>query len=347
MKAFKQLATLFAALFLSIPAATAQERYQTVYLEPVNEADTLRWCWIDTESAGAERGITLLETYADLCQKRARYRAAQAEVGLTGDDEVSKALREQDEMWEKLRETYNQMLAQEGLGAEDREELKKALADIDRNKAESRRNIQAQLGAMAEEGHAALEGIDPSEFSDERMLLIKKNLPKYVLGGRLWGFDKARDFRHGFAAVARLNREGRQVWGFLNRQGRVAIPCQWDDVMDFNNRRYYSLYIWDAMEDEDDRPWTSVRKGDKVGMIDSTGVVRVPVHFVTGGRAQLVFHKTKDGDERAAACDPKTRKWGLIDLTGSWKLQPAYSNIWWDEDAGAYVYETGDYENQL
>ena len=326
------------SFFLLLPlVAGAQERYRTLRLEQVNEADTLLVGWIDVKAPNAERGIALLNTYANLYEKRAQYLAAQAEAGLGGEDGMGNVLDEQDAYFEEMRKLYTQMLQQEGLDAESRRSLQEALANLDKEKAAARRSLGEGLRAMADEGRAAMAGVDPSEFSVERLLLIKNNLKNYVLGGRLWGFSAARDFRNGFAAVARKDRNGDEHWGFVNRAGRLAIPCRWDDVFNFNNQRYYSLSVWDAPEDEDDRPWTSVRQGNHVGMIDTLGVVRIPVKYPYNKRAQVVFYPTPAG-EVAAVRDPQTRKWGFIGRDAAWVKKPFTSEEPdWDAELGCYV----------
>lgn len=328
----KRLLILVAALLPLV--AGAQERYRTLRLEPVDAADTLLVGWIDVKAPNAERGIALLNTYAKLFEQRAQYRAAQAEAGL---GEAGGVLDEQDAYFEEMRKLYTQMLQQEGLGAEDRRSLQEALANLDKEKAAARRSLGEGIRGMADEGKAAMAGVDPSEFSDERLRLIKNNLQKYLLGGRLWGFSAARDFRNGFAAVARKDRNGDEHWGFVNRKGLLAIPCRWDDVFNFNNQRYYSLSVWDRPEDEDDRPWTSVRQGGNVGMIDTLGVVRIPVKYPYLSRAQIVFIKTGKG-ELAAVRDPRTRKWGLIDRAGNWYKQPfSAGELDWDRAKGVFL----------
>ena len=335
----KRLLILFAAL---LPlAAGAQERYRTLKLEPVDAADTLLVGWIDVKAPDAERGIALLNTYARLYEKRAQYLAAQAEAGLGGEDGMGNVLDEQDAYFEEMRKLYTQMLQQEGLDAESRRSLQEALANLDKEKAAARRSLREGLQGMAAEGRDAIAGVDPSEFSDERLLLIKRNLQKYLLGGRLWGFSAARDFRNGFAAVARKDANGDEHWGFVNRKGRLAIPCRWDDVFNFNNQRYYSLSVWDRPEDDDDRPWTSVRKGNNVGMIDTLGVVRIPAKYPYNKRAQIVFYRTKRG-ELAAVRDPQTRKWGFIGRDAAWVVKPFLTDEpEWDGDRACFVDDEG------
>ena len=334
--------SLFIFLAVLLPlVAGAQERYRTLRLEQVNEADTLLVGWIDVKAPNAERGIALMNTYANLYEKRAQYLAAQAEAGLGGEDGMGNVLDEQDAYFEEMRKLYTQMLQQEGLDAESRRSLQEALANLDNEKAAARRSLGEGIRAMADEGRAAMAGVDPSEFSDERLLLIKRNLQKYLLGGRLWGFSAARDFRNGFAAVARKDRDGDEHWGFVNRAGRLAIACRWDDVFNFNNQRYYSLSVWDAPEDDDDRPWTSVRQGDNVGMIDTLGVVRIPVRYPYSRRAQVVFRRTSAG-ELAAVRDPQTRKWGFIGRDAAWVVKPFTSDEpEWDEEQGCFVDSEG------
>lgn len=322
---------------VSITGARSQERYLTLNLERVNEADTLQFGWIDTYSPEAERALALLNTYSELFEKRLRYQASQAEIGMAGEDGLSNVLAEQDAIIEEMRKSYTQMLQQEGLDEESRRSLEEALRTLDQEKAEARRRLVGGLEEMAAEGREAVAGLDPSEFSEDRLMLIKRNLQKYLLGGRLWGFSAVRDFRNGFAAVARKDRNGEEHWGFVNRAGVLAIPCRWDDVFNFNNQRYYTLSVWDRPEDEDDRPWTSVRKEGNVGMIDTLGVVRIPVRFPYNSRAQVVFHETPRG-ELAAVRDPASRKWGFINRAAAWVISPTLADEpEWDSEKAAFV----------
>lgn len=333
---------LLIALLLPMALGAQEQRYQTLRLAPIDEADTLRFGWIDLLSPHAGQGVALANTYNELIAKREQYRAAQMEVGMAGNDEIAQALNEQDAYWEELRKSYSQMLQQEGLSAEERKEIEQLMADINRYKAESRRQALGQLEFNANEGRESMTGVDPSDFSDERLHLIKNNLRKYVLGGRLWGFSSVRDFRNGFAAVERLDRKGNPVWGFVNRKGEIAIPCTWSGVFNFNNHRPYTLSIYDSPEDEDDRPWTSVTKDGLLGMIDTTGVVRVPVRFDYSNRPQMVFIKTAKG-ELAAVRDPKTHKWGLIDRSGVWYKPPfSADELEWDSTAGVFYDASGN-----
>ena len=157
-------------------AAGAQERYLTLNLERVNEADTLLVGWIDVRAPGTERGLALLNTYTKLYEQRAQYLTAQSEARLGREDELSRKLAEQDALFEGMRQTYTQMLRQEGLDEESHRSLQEALANLDKEKAAARQSLGEGIRAMADEGKAAMAGVDTSEFSDERLLLISKPL---------------------------------------------------------------------------------------------------------------------------------------------------------------------------
>ncbi|MBO4475793.1 MAG: WG repeat-containing protein [Bacteroidales bacterium] len=334
----KRLFTLSLMLFLWLGAmAQEQERYYTVDFDKVNASDTLRWGWIDTQSKDAEKGMELINRYAELFNQRGAFLAGKELSRMETNPEVEKAIRETDAMWDSYKETLKQTLAQPGLGAEERRELQRQLSDIDNQKEQSRKQMMASVKAQADEGREVVAASNPEAFSDEIMLSLKKEIRPYLLGKRFWNFSDARHFHNGFVAVARAGADGRNLWGFLNRRGRQVIPCKWDEVFDFNNRAYYSRSVYDFAEDDDDRPWTSVRSGSKLGMIDTTGRVQIPVRFANPGRAQIVFQKTPKG-ELAVVKDLKSGKWGLIDRKGNWYVSPAYPELWWDSEKELFWY---------
>lgn len=67
-------------------------------------------------------------------------------------------------------------------------------------------------------------------------------------------------------------------------------------------RRYWSNSGFDDRPDEDNRPWTVVRKGDRIGMIDNTGKVMIPIIFgLYQGVERMVFHMTPRGELAATS----------------------------------------------
>ena len=186
---------------------------------------------------------------------------------------------------------------------------------------------------------------DTQEWSETRLMTIKTSISKECGGGKLWCFSSLREPRHGLVAVARKDAAGNRKWGFMSMTGRMVVPCLYDDVLDFNNRRYWSYSGFDDRPDEDERPWTVVRKGDRIGMIDNTGKVMVPIVFgLYQGVEKMIFHMTPKG-ELAAAGDPQTKKHGLIDRQGNWVIPPKYEELAWDGEGNCFCYYTSKYDH--
>lgn len=186
---------------------------------------------------------------------------------------------------------------------------------------------------------------DPQEWGETRMMTIKASISKECAGGRLLGISKIREPRHGLAAVARRDAAGKLKWGFMDTTGRVVIPYLYDVVLDFNNRRYWSYSGFDHRPDQDYRPWTVVRKGNLIGMIDKTGKVMVPIAFALYQDSEtMIFHKTPKG-VYAAARDPKTKLHGIIDRQGNWVIQPKYEELAWNNDDNYFYAMTSKYDH--
>ena len=174
----KRIITLSLMLLLWLGAmAQEQERYVTVDFEKVNASDTLRWGWIDTQSKDAEKGMELINRYAELYNQRGAFMAGKEMSRLETNPEVEKAIRDNDVMWDSYKESLKQMLAQPGLGAEERKELQQQLDDIDNQKEQSRKQMIASVKAQADEGREMVVASNPADFSDEIMLSLKR---KYV-----------------------------------------------------------------------------------------------------------------------------------------------------------------------
>ena len=277
----------------------------------------------------------------------AYYEKALSWMGKVKNGELEQQLKENDAYWDGLREGYENFLKQD-ISEEEKEGLMQQLADIERNKAQSRNDILQQFQLLKKEAGEMNKEINPADITPERLYTLKKSIRKNVIGKKIWGFDRVRDFRNGFAAVCYSSDEDfGDRWGFVNREGRLAIPCVWNYVYNFNNHRPYSLNFRDHTVDEDYRPWTSVQKDNLIGMIDTTGTVKVPVKFRYSKRPQLVFRATAKG-EVAPARDAKSGKWGLINRKGDWKVKPVYEGLDWDgESTGLYYWNKDGVEKQL
>ena len=97
-----------------------------------------------------------------------------------------------------------------------------------------------------------------------------------------WGFDDARDFKEGFAAV---KKDGK--WGYINTKGEQIVECKFDGVGDFNEG------------------FAAVKKDDRWGYINTKGEQIVKCKFDGVG----------DFNEGFAAVK-KDRKWGYINTKG-------------------------------
>ena len=97
-----------------------------------------------------------------------------------------------------------------------------------------------------------------------------------------WGFDDARDFKEGFAAV---KKDGK--WGYINTKGEQIVECKFDGVGDFNEG------------------FAAVKKDGKWGYINTKGEQIVECKFDGVG----------DFNEGFAAVE-KDGKWGYINTKG-------------------------------
>lgn len=185
---------------------------------------------------------------------------------------------------------------------------------------------------------------DTQEWSETRLMTIKASISKECGGSRLMRLSSIREPRHGLVAVAK-SVAGKRQWGFMDMSGTLVVPCIYDVVLDFNNRRYWSYSGFDRRVDEDYRPWTVVRKGNLIGMINKTGKVMVPIAFALYQDSEkMIFHETPTG-EFAAARDPKTKLHGIIDRKGNWVVQPKYEELAWDGNDNCFYSLTSRYDH--
>ena len=102
-----------------------------------------------------------------------------------------------------------------------------------------------------------------------------------------WGFDDARDFKEGFAAV----QKGWQ-WGYINTKGEQIVECKFDDTNYFNEG------------------FAAVKKYGKWGYINTKGY---PVIFDKGKNEIEVFDRVIDRSNNTFYLSRLGDKFGLLD----------------------------------
>ncbi|MBF0897105.1 MAG: WG repeat-containing protein [Campylobacter concisus] len=102
-----------------------------------------------------------------------------------------------------------------------------------------------------------------------------------------WGFDDARDFKEGFAAV----QKGWQ-WGYINTKGEQIVECKFDDTHRFNEG------------------FAAVKKDGKWGYINTKGY---PVIFDKGKNEIEVFDRVIDRSNNTFYLSRLGDKFGLLD----------------------------------
>ncbi len=135
-------------------------------------------------------------------------------------------------------------------------------------------------------------------------------------------------FSHGLAAVKRNGK-----WGFINSQGRLVIPCQWEQV-----RRFYSAPgvagapVTAAVMAPSGKWGFITIKGKTIGSIEWD---EVGARFMSPDRKHWLANVKKDN------------QWGLINPQGSLVVQPVGEEPAWVRDGGYYLrakqYDVWDY----
>lgn len=118
-------------------------------------------------------------------------------------------------------------------------------------------------------------------------------------------FLEARPFTNGLAAVM---LDGK--WGYIDKTGKSVIPCQYDWAGDFTG------------------DLAPVEKDMLVGYIDKSG-------------KQIIPFKFKDSREFADGLAPATldaRRWGYIDTSGVFKIEPVFQRAFKFNSGRALVY---------
>lgn len=212
----------------------------------------------------------------------------------------------------------------------------------------------ADASQQLKEQNSNIVEYDSSEFSNEKKYALKRRFAALAVDGKLHGYTRTRNFRHGRAAVCREEYKPKrgmtlQHWGFIDGSAREIIPCIYYKVCDFYNITH-NPGVFVSQEDDDAQGWTTVWKsasnGLVQGMIDKDGNVKLPCKFAVleeGEQYQrIIFHQTAQG-EFAAVCDYETKKYGIIDRQGNYTMQSAEKHtIYWYPDIQCFGYRTDD-----
>ena len=124
-----------------------------------------------------------------------------------------------------------------------------------------------------------------------------------------WGFDDARDFKEGFAAV----QKGWQC-GYINTKGEQIVECKFDDTHRFSEG------------------FAAVKKDGKWGYINTKGEQIVKCKFDGVG----------DFNEGFAAVK-KDRKWGYINTKGEQIVECKFDDVGYFNEGFAPVQKDGKY----
>ncbi|MBQ9638607.1 MAG: WG repeat-containing protein [Bacteroidales bacterium] len=105
-----------------------------------------------------------------------------------------------------------------------------------------------------------------------------------------------------------------KLWGYVNYLGRWTIPAEYEDYDYFGSDNNYV--------------YAQVKKGGRWGTIDRHGNVISHCIFFTREDADYALlqleHQRPQTDWRLPVSDPETNKWGWVDYTGEWVIEPIY-----------------------
>ncbi len=211
--------------------------------------------------------------------------------------------------------------------------------------------MYADMTAQMEGQNAMMTEHDASAFSNDKKYALKRRFAALAVDGKLHGYTRTRNFRHGRAAVCREvykpeNGMKVQHWGFVDESAREVVLCQYFKVCDFNNVTQ-AVGHGISYDDADSKGWTTVWKstesGSALGMVDKDGNVKIPCKFAaTKTYQRIVFYQTPWG-EFAQVCDHATKKCGIIDRQGNYTMQPTETQpIIWYTDIQLFGYRTDD-----
>ncbi len=344
----KKILSVLVIILLAVPTIQAQvfigkwdaiEKGDTMLVGFFRQADTERYNSIMAEWNAMMEKEFQTEGLQKNKEKAKEYTptAANAEVAKY-EQQRAAALKEIDKM--------AGMLPADQL-AKMKKDINKSFDDMIKNTPQKYADVTKQM----EEQNAQLTASDASEFSNEKKYALKCRFAALAIDGKLHGYNRTRDFRHGRAAVCREvykpeNGMTIQRWGFVDESGREIIPCTYYKVHDFNNVTT-AVGHGISYDDADSKGWTTVWEstghGLVQGMIDKDGNVKLPCKFaVTKIYQRIVFYQTPWG-EFAQVRDDKTKKYGIIDRQGNYTMQPTETHtILWYTDIECFGYRTED-----
>lgn len=141
-------------------------------------------------------------------------------------------------------------------------------------------------------------------------------------------FDDACDFREDFAAVCIDNK-----WGYINREGFIALPFCFDKVVDYNksvaiikkgadwqlidtSQKVIATLRADSMSSFG-CGMSRIKRGNKYGFINMKGDIVIAIKF----------HKAKNFRNNMAIVSPSDGLWGIININGKYIVKPIYRSI--------------------
>ncbi|MCB9192646.1 MAG: WG repeat-containing protein [Flavobacteriales bacterium] len=144
---------------------------------------------------------------------------------------------------------------------------------------------------------------------------------------------EAKDPTEGLAAVKAKNG----LWGFINKEGEVAIPAKFKDVGNF-----WGGYCWARNENDligyidAEGEWVIQPKFTKAKYLDPVSGIAMVVEKrdwcyvnldgkVTYGEKKQKLYEYSEG--LAIKRDPNTKKVGCVDANGDWVIEPTFEVI--------------------
>lgn len=171
---------------------------------------------------------------------------------------------------------------------------------------------EPKFGFITEDGKYAINAQykEATVFSDGLAWAVAENAAPAAIDKKgelkftLEDAEEVRIFKNGLAAFSMVNEEGEEKWGFVDKEGKVAINPQFSSVSNFSDGK------------------CGVRNSDgKWGFIDKEGKISINYQFDGAG------------DFKNGKCIvTSANKDGAIDKDGKYIINPQYSDMQIDGD---------------